>query len=156
MNPVRVELQRQGYTEFGTLGRWSVLYVPIGYEHQEEQKYTCLSAENPDRGNAPGLSCIPEGEYRLVRATYHRGGYECFEIRAADGGPIPGRTLVKVHRGNTDLDVEGCIVLGADPIAHRGRWGVGPSGGEAGGFTGFMKAMQGIDVCPLSIYFRKG
>ena len=152
---LRAELQRQAYTEFGTLGRWRVIHVPTGPGH-EELAFTCLSAENPDRGNAPGLSCIPEGEYRLVRATYHRGGYECFEIRAADGGPIPGRTLVKVHRGNTDLDVEGCVVLGIGPIAHRGHWGVGPSGGEAGGFTGFMEAMWGIDVCLLTIYFRKG
>ncbi len=153
---VRVELQRQGYTEVGTLGRWNVFSVPIGFEHEEFVTYTCLAAENPDRGNMPSVSCIPEGEYKLVRSTYHRGGYECFEIRAADGGPIPGRSLVKVHRGNTDLDVEGCIVLGAAPIAIGGHWGVGPSGGENGGFTGFMEAMQGVDECPLTIYFRKG
>lgn len=152
---MRVEIQRQAYTEFGTLGRLRA------FDRSGGLAFTCLSAENPDRGNMPNVSCIPEGEYRLVRSTYNRGGgYECFEIRAADGGPIPGRTEVKVHHGNTDLDVEGCVVLGANPTAHRGHWGVGPSGnprkGTPGAFVDFMDAMQGVDECALSIYFRKG
>lgn len=149
----RAEIQRQAYTEFGTLGRLRVYC-------RDDLSFTCLTAENPDRGNTPGLSCIPEGEYMLARSHYHRGGYECFEIRAEDGGPIPGRSLVKVHSGNTDLDVEGCVVLGTRPTAHRNHWGVGPSGnptrGTPGAFVDFMLAMRGLDRIPLTIYFRKG
>jgi hypothetical protein len=151
MSEVRVELQRQGYTEFGTLGGWVV------YDGSEAI-FTCLSAENPDRDNEPRVSCIPEGEYKLVRARYHRGGYPCFQIFAKDGGEIPGRTQVKVHVGNTMEDVLGCVVLGNGPIANKGCWGVGRSGGPNGAFTKFMKIMDELDVdeCPLSIFYRKG
>jgi len=152
MGEVRVDLRRQGYTEFGTLGRWTV------FDRDGVAAFTCLSAENPDRGNRPDVSCIPEGEYKLVRSHFHRGGYPCFEILVADGSPIPGRKDVKVHVGNTMRDVEGCVVLGKGPTAHSGCWGVGPSGRDDGAFTRFMRTMDrlGVDECPLTIYFRKG
>lgn len=147
---LRVDLVRQGYTEFGTLSRLTVL------EGGVRPAFTCLAAENPWRSNRPGESCIPEGDYTLVRSRYHRGGYDCYQVLLADGREIPGRSLVKVHVGNTDLDVEGCIVLGNGPIAHRGRWGVGPSGGPTGAFVAFMKAMGGIHDCPLTIRSGRG
>lgn len=150
---IRVELRRDAYTRYGTLGNWRVFR-----DNQTTPIYSCLSAENPDRGNQPGVSCIPEGEYKLVRGMYHRGGYPCFEIFSADGSPIPGRSLVKVHRGNVADDVQGCVVLGSHPIVHKGQWGVGPSGGLNGGFTLWMNAMDELRVneCPLKIYFQKG
>lgn len=148
---IRVELQRQAYTEFGTLGQWTMFKDDV-------VTFTCLSAENPDRGNVPKKSCIPEGKYKLVRRHYNRGGYAAFEILMADGSPIPGRTHVLVHVGNTMKDVWGCVVLGTAPTAHSGCWGVGPSGTDNGAFTRFMRAMDtlGVDECPLTIYFRKG
>ncbi len=151
---VRVEIQRQGYTEFGTLGRLRVF--ARDREGHEELTFTCLTAENPDRGNLPRVSCIPEGDYRLTLSIYHRGGYPAFQIYTAAGDEIPGRSLVKIHRGNTDLDVQGCIVLGRAPVVVKGHWGVGRSGGPEGGFTRFMETMRGIDACALEIYFRKG
>lgn len=148
---MRAEIQRQAYTEFGTLGRLRVY-------HADAVAFTCLTAENPDRGNRPRESCVPEGDYLLRRARYHRGNYDCFQVLLADGSEIPGRSLVKVHVGNTDLDVEGCVVLGNDPVVVRGHWGVGPSGGADGGFTRFMRLMDRLEAndVPLTIYFRKG
>ena len=149
---LRVELRRDAYTRFGTLGNWRVL--------SDERPYifSCLTAENPDRGNQPRVSCIPEGEYKLVRSVFHRGGYPCFQILSADGSGIPGRTLVKVHRGNVASDVQGCVVLGSHPIMYKGQWGVGPSGGSSGGFTRWMRVMSELEIneCSLKIYFQKG
>jgi hypothetical protein len=151
MGEVRAELQRQGYTEFGTLGRWTIFDGDL-------VAFTCLAAENPDRGNVPGVSCIPEGEYKLVRRHYNHGGYPAFQVLMADGSEIPGRTHVLVHIGNDATDVRGCVVLGARPVATHDHWGVGPSGTDRGGFTNFMKTMDrlGVDECPLSIFYRKG
>ncbi len=148
-----VELRRDAYTRFGTLGNWKVFYPG-----NVSSVFSCLSAENPDRGNQPSVSCIPEGEYKLVRSVFHRGGYPCFEILLADGSPIPGRTLVKVHRGNVADDVQGCVVLGSHPIVLKGQWGVGKSGGPSGAFKRWMRVMDEleIDECPLKIYFQKG
>lgn len=147
---MKIELQRFAYTHLGTLGWWTVNHNAGGLI------YSCLSAENPDRGNVPNESCIPEGDYKLVRSHFHRGGYECFQVFLADGSEIPGRTLVKVHRGNSAADVQGCIVLGRDPTLHWGRWGVGPSGGSTGAFTAWMEVMDEVQECPLTIFFRKG
>jgi hypothetical protein len=149
---VRAELQRQAYTEVGTLGRLRL------FDAAGAVVFTCLTAENEDRGNRPGASCIPEGEYKLVPSRFNRGNYDCFEILLADGKPIPGRSLVKIHVGNSALDVEGCVVLGYKPVAVRDHWGVGPSNGPAGAFAGFMAAMRehAPAGCPLTIFFRKG
>lgn len=57
--------------------------------------------------NRPKVSCIPAGSYRCVRSTFHRGGYECFEVL-----DVPGRTLIKFHRANTEENLEGCIGIG--------------------------------------------
>lgn len=141
-----VRIDRQGYTEFGTLGRLRVL-TGLGVA------FTCLTAENPWRTNRPGESCVPEGRYELVRSFYHRGGYECFQLLMPGGKEIPGRTHVKVHVGNSDHDVEGCVVLGEGPVVHRGHWGVGPS---KAAFRAFMEAMEGVDRCPLTVEFRRG
>lgn len=149
---VRVAIDRWGYTEFGTLGRLTVFW------HETIPTFTCLTAENPHRENRPNLSCVPEGEYELRRSFFHGGGYPTFEIFLRGGGPIPGRSLVKIHVGNTADDVEGCVVLGRRPIELRGKWGVGPSGGPSGAFTGFMREMDRLEVerCPLSIRLVKG
>lgn len=153
---VRVELQRFGYTPLGTLGAWRV-FLEGRHDVPELEVY---SAENPDRGNQPNVSCVPEGEYLLKRSTFHRGGYPCFQLFSPGGSEIPGRTLVKVHRGNVADDVQGCVVLGNGPMVSRRnpQWGVGPSGGASGGFTRFMALMDrlGVDECPLTIFHRKG
>jgi hypothetical protein len=45
--------------------------------------------------------------YTCVRSTFHRGGYPTFEVTG-----VPGRTLIKVHRANTEEDLQGCIGIG--------------------------------------------
>lgn len=156
---VKVVVSRQGYTEFGTLGRLRA----FAFGNMLEPAFTCLTAEDPWRDNRRGESCIPEGDdYVLVRSRFNRGGYDCFEILRSGRLPIAGgRTLVKIHKGNSSDDVEGCIVLGNQPMATQRapvKWGVGPSGGPAGAFTRFMKFMDERDVeeCPLVIKFEKG
>ena len=149
---MRAELRRDAYTRFGILGEFRV------FDDMDLQVFSSLSAEKPDRGHTPNISCIPEAEYRLVRSIFHRGGYPCFQILAEDGSEIPGRRFVKIHIGNVADDVQGCVVLGFFPITHKGQWGAGPSGGPNGAFTRFMEVMDELSVssCPLSIYYRKG
>ena len=70
----------------------------------------CLSLEDPWLDNAPFRSCIPAGEYVV----------EPFD--SPTFGPtvqvqnVQGRTYILFHRGNTDEDTEGCILVGS-------RWG---------------------------------
>jgi hypothetical protein len=91
-------LNRFAATSHGVFG---VLSLPTGQEY-----YTC---EEEQQGNKPRISCIPAGLYTCQRSHFNHGNYECFEVLN-----VPGRSLIKLHKGNTEEDVEGCIVLGLD------------------------------------------
>lgn len=84
-------LTRFAYTKDGVFGRWG--------------RFQTVEEEWQD--NLPRISCIPTGIYRCVRSTFHRGGYPTFEVTN-----VPGRSLIKVHRANTEESLEGCIGIG--------------------------------------------
>ncbi len=80
------------------------------------------SMEQPDLGNRPFESCVPQGEYELRPFTSPRYG-ECFimvnedlnvyEFKDSPGRPDEGRFLcLFVHRGNWPRNFQGCIGAG--------------------------------------------
>lgn len=88
-------LRRWAKTPDGTLGR---LDVTTGLHTLEEE----------DRNNLRNVSRIPAGRYTCVRAWFVRGGYETFEVLN-----VSGRSNILFHKGNTEEDTEGCILLGS-------------------------------------------
>lgn len=70
--------------------------------------FECLTLEEPWRNNHPQISCIPTGRYRL---RHHNSATLGHCISVAD---VPGRSLIRIHSGNTLLDTEGCILVGAN------------------------------------------
>lgn len=66
----------------------------------------CVTLEPPDRGNAPDLSCIPEGVYRceLVDSPHFGRVYQILDV--------PDRTHILIHPGNLPRDTHGCVMLG--------------------------------------------
>ena len=112
-----VNLDRFIHTSQGILGR-----LRVGDE------FECYTIERPWRGNIVNISAIPPGEYLLAADHYHGGGYDTFALR-----DVPGRSLIKFHRGNVATDLRGCIALGE-------QIGVLKS---APAFQGFMEAMGG-------------
>lgn len=66
----------------------------------------CISCEDPWNDNKKGISCIPEGIYKVRR--YSGTKYKnVFEITN-----VPNRSAILIHWGNTMKDTEGCILLG--------------------------------------------
>lgn len=90
-----VKLDRLAYLEACTFGR-----LRVG----DEVMYVI---EPPWRDNQRGRSCIPEGTYPMTLGRYNRGGYATWELEN-----VPGRSLIKVHRGNWVTDTRGCLILG--------------------------------------------
>ena len=88
-------IKRWAGTNDGTLGR-----LTLGAE-----SVYCLEEE--DRENRRNVSRIPAGTYRCQRTWYVKGGYETFEIMH-----VPNRSRVLFHRGNTQEDTEGCVLVG--------------------------------------------
>ena len=110
-------LERFAYTPIGTFG---VLMVP---------SFRCYTVECPWQNNEPWVSCIPIGDYPLVRTTYHAGGYETLEVCN-----VPKRSEIKIHKGNTHMDVQGCIALGAGLGFVNNLWAVIDSTGAFNSF----------------------
>lgn len=103
-------LSRFLYTPNGVFGD---LILPDGWRF-----YT---AERPWLNNAPNVSCIPTGEYRLA---LRRSGV----VERSTGGEflegweitnVPGRTFIMIHPGNTMHDLQGCVAVG-DSLGYLG------------------------------------
>ena len=76
-----------------------------------------LTLEDPWKNNAVGESCIPIGNYTVLRCSKSpEYGFrpsqkygDIFNIQ-----DVPGRTLILLHRGNLPKDTEGCVLLGEE------------------------------------------
>lgn len=77
--------------------------------------HICNTLEEPWKGNAKKISCIPEGQYTCV--PYNSPKFNnVWEITK-----IPGRDKVLIHAGNTTDDIEGCILVGMEHGNLKGK-----------------------------------
>lgn len=135
---MRLLLERLIYHEDATIGRLS---FPGGW---------CYTLEEPWRENASNVSCVPEGWYRITRDTF-RGQYPNYRFL-----DVVGRNNIEIHKGNTDADTEGCVLLGgAISLGSDGQ--VSIVGGTSGpAFDRFMRAMEGTPSADLVIMRSRG
>jgi hypothetical protein len=75
----------------------------------------CCTLELPEQLNKPDKSCIPSGILYACHVT------KDLRIAVTD---VPGRTLIRIHAGNTIDDIEGCILLGSSFGIINGKRGV--------------------------------
>ena len=90
-----IKLTRFISTEQGTIGRLDCDGVQF------------FTVERPWLNNAPNISCIPDGEYEMVRVDSPKFGENMWEI-----ANVSGRTHILIHIANNPANVEGCIGLG--------------------------------------------
>ena len=69
-------------------------------------KFRCFTLELPQKGNQKSISCIPEGAYTCRKITSPSLG-ECIEILE-----VPGRTYIRIHKGNFTSQIQGCVLVG--------------------------------------------
>ena len=117
--------------------------------------HTC---EEDWNANQRRISCIPDGTYTLQRTLYIRHNYPTYEVM-----DVPGRSRILIHPGNTEEDVEGCILVGM-------RRGFREKKDEDTGalhrkhavlesriaFDKFMAAMDGANHATLTIRWAPG
>lgn len=102
-----MKIERFAYTPFGVFGEISA------------GSFKCYCVERPWINNEPSVSCIPCGEYAIQLGRYNRGGYKAYEIMN-----VPGRSLIKIHKGNTMDDLMGCVAPGMSLGFVGGKWAV--------------------------------
>jgi len=91
-----LHLERFAFTPMGVFGR----LIFNGFE--------CYTCENPWKDNKPRISCIPQGTYTAnLYSSPTPGRGIVWQLN-----DVPGRSNIQIHRGNTEDDVLGCIVVG--------------------------------------------
>jgi hypothetical protein len=93
---MKLELIRQIYTLKSTIGQ---IFI--------DGKHECFSLERPDANNAPGVSCILEGEYNIT--LYYSPHLQRIVMLLHD---VPGRDMIEIHPANHPLELKGCIAPG--------------------------------------------
>lgn len=68
--------------------------------------YYFHSLELPWKDNKRGVSCIPEGRYRVKKRFSQKYGEH---LHVMD---VPDRDMILIHRGNFNYQTMGCILVG--------------------------------------------
>ena len=97
---MHVKIQRISKTDHQVLGILTI------FDDNNFPKWECRTLELPDKGNQNRISCIPEGEYEVVKRTSPGRG-EHFHIK-----DVEGRTWILIHSANYVEQLLGCIAVG--------------------------------------------
>jgi len=72
--------------------------------------FKCKTIELPFNGNQHNTSCIPEGEYKVMKVKRPNGDYAFLIL------DVPNRSNILIHKGNyaagSHVDTLGCILPG--------------------------------------------
>jgi len=70
----------------------------------------CDTLENPWIDNQRGISCIPEGKYKVrLRLARESASRDYLHLLVKD---VPNRDWILVHRGNFPSETQGCLLVG--------------------------------------------
>jgi len=97
--PMRVVVKRKSFTDKQITG---VLEAIEG----NNVIYTCYTLELPDKNNEKQKSCIPRGQYEVVKRNSPKYG-DHFHIL-----DVPDRSMILIHSGNYYTHTLGCILVG--------------------------------------------
>jgi hypothetical protein len=92
-----VIIKREKSDDVQTLGR---MYY--------DGKQVAVTLELPWKGNSNRISCIPKGNYKVIRRSSPKYGNH-FHIL-----DVPGRSYILIHNANYYSDLLGCIGVGAN------------------------------------------
>lgn len=88
---------------------------------------------------------IGNGSYDCQATVFQRGGYATFEIL------VDGHTRILFHKGNTEVDSVGCVVLGTSFGQLNGQTAVL---GSQGAYDTFMQLTKGLKSFTMEVSGR--
>lgn len=98
---MKINVNRIAYYDYCTIGE---LYI--------DGKFQCYTLEDTIRAKKiKGVTAIPEGTYKvgLRHSPRFSPNYGHDMIWVKD---VPNYQFILIHKGNTDTDTEGCLLLG--------------------------------------------
>lgn len=127
---MKLRLLRVAHHATGTYGVLSADGLPFA-----------VTLERPWLNNESGKSCIPVGTYTCRRVNSPHFG-NTFDVE------VPGRSLIRFHKGNLDDDSHGCILVGEEFDPVLGSQGITAS---EKGFAEFLAKTQAVDEFTLEV-----
>ena len=104
---MNITLKRDPTTEDGTFGK---LYIDGVYACETlEDEVREVEGQSVKEWKIAGETAIPRGRYRLLITWSPR-----FKRELPLLIDVPGFDGVRIHAGNTELDTEGCILVGSE------------------------------------------
>lgn len=97
---MNVKIQRIQKSEFQVLGILTI------YDKHNFPFWECRTLELPDKDNQNRISCIPNGEYEVIKRNSAKYGWH-FHILS-----VLNRTLILIHNANYVRQLKGCIAVG--------------------------------------------
>lgn len=105
----------------------------LGIFAEDDGTYICETLELPWRDNAHMISCIPLGVFTVSYAWSPAHQRKLWHIA------VPNRDTIEIHIGNTELDTDGCVLVGTSRGVVQRKDGVFRDGilGSHGAFDAF-------------------
>jgi len=103
----KVEISRDSASTVQTLGQLNI------YE-DNNIVYSCKTLELPWKNNEKRVSCIPEGQYKVVKRNSAKYG-DHFHITNVDN-----RDYILIHSGNYHTQILGCVLVGKQHVDING------------------------------------
>ena len=97
---MNVKIQRIQKDSFQSLGILTI------YDDNDFPYWECRTLELPDLDNKNRISCIPEGEYEVVKRNSAKYG-DHFHIL-----DVPNRSYILIHSANYKRQLLGCLAVG--------------------------------------------
>ena len=97
---MNVKINRIFSSEFQTLGILTI------YDDHNFPFWECRTLELPDLGNKSRISCIPIGEYEVIKRNSAKYG-DHFHIL-----DVPNRSYILIHNANYVRQLLGCLAVG--------------------------------------------
>lgn len=85
-----------------TLGKMYVL------DNNNSIEFSCDTLELPWKDNKRNVSCVPSGDYKVVKRYSPKFGNHFHLTNVKD------RSYILIHKGNYYTDIRGCILVGSD------------------------------------------
>ena len=103
-----------------------------------------VSLEDPWRDNQKNVSCIPTGVYQAASfdSPTHGPTWQIMDV--------PNRTYILLHKGNTHVNTQGCVLVAENYTFLDGIPGVG---GSKRGFDEFMRFTRNMIAFEINIYW---
>lgn len=132
MGKLRLKITGRSHHNDCTLGRLSF------------GDYQCFTLELPWLGNQVRVSCIPPGVYEGKKILSPSLG-ECVDILN-----VPGRTYIRIHKGNFTRQILGCILVGTS-IQFIDGDSIPDVGASTKAFTGLMNVLPDSFVVEVGL-----